>query len=197
MGENVGTRSALAQPRVDGVQYELAFEPVLAGAQDGAPWAFRRLFTALGPVVLGYFRGQGADDPDGSANEVFLRAFRDIGRFRGTEAQFRSWVFTVAHNVLIDERRKRARRPVTTDGFERAHSVSGGDAEADALVRLEAETLRPLLASLTDDQREVLLLRVAADLPAEDVARITGRTSAAVRALHHRALVSVRRSVGA
>ena len=195
MIEHTGTRSVVTSPRTDTGRDGVAFATVLAGAQDGAPWAFRRIFADLGPAILGYARGAGAEDPDGLANEVFLRAFRDVVAFDGTAAQFRSWMFSIAHNLVIDDRRRRARRPTVVELTDATTSVSGGDVENDALARLGAAELRPLLDALTDDQRAVLLLRVVADLPADDVARITGRSGAAVRALHHRALGSIRREL--
>jgi RNA polymerase sigma-70 factor (ECF subfamily) len=174
---------------------EVPFAAVLAGVQDGAPWAFRQVVEWLGRPVAGYLRGQGAEDPDGLTNEVFLRAFRHVERFAGSQAQFRSWVFTLARNALIDERRRRSRRVPTLDLTNSGELASPRDAEPDAITGSK-ERVRELLRALTDDQREVLLLRVAADLPVEDVARVTGRSREAVRALQHRGLASLRRSLG-
>ncbi|HSH23815.1 MAG TPA: hypothetical protein VK975_07125, partial [Acidimicrobiales bacterium] len=47
-----------------------AFPQVLDAGRADAPWAYQRLFEWLGPAVAGYLRGQGAQDPDGLANEV-------------------------------------------------------------------------------------------------------------------------------
>ena len=53
---------------------------------------------------------QGAGDVEDLTSEVFLAMFRNIGSFSGTEANFRSWVFVIAHRRLQDERRRRFRR---------------------------------------------------------------------------------------
>ena len=168
-----------------------AFLQVLDAARADAPWAYQRLFEWLGAPVAGYLRGQGAQDPDGLANEVFLRAFANLGRFRGDEVAFRSWVFTIAHNQLADERRRLRRRPAVVDG-EVPDLPGTASTEADALARLGLSRVSLLLDELSPDQRDVLLLRVVADLTVEQVAETLGRSAGSVKQLQRRALAALR-----
>jgi RNA polymerase sigma factor (sigma-70 family) len=161
-----------------------AFPAVLGAAQANAPWAFERLFHAYAGPVAGYVRSQGVPDPDGVANEVFFAAFRRLGDFAGSEPRFRSWLFTIAHNRVVDERRRAARRPRLTE--EAARDPVGGDVEAEALARLGEERVRALLSALPADQRSVLLLRIAADLTVQEVADVLGKRPGAVKALQRR-----------
>jgi len=173
------------------------WESVLAAAQVGSGWAFTRLFEAFAGPVAGYLRSQGAADHEGAANEVFLRAFRDIAAFRGTEEKFRAWLFTIAHHLIIDERRRSSRRPVETelsDGAERSSPVAPA-AEAVALEELGSERVRAVLATLVPDQRDVLLLRILADMTCVEVAAALGKSPGAVRQLQRRALQSLRREL--
>ena len=167
-----------------------AFEPVLAAARLGEGWAFERLFHWLGRPVAGYLRGAGVEDPDGLANEVFLKAFRGIGEFDGGEERFRSWVFTIAHHAVIDERRRQARRPRTAP-LER--DVAARD---DVESALGDERVRSLLSGLPPDQRDVVLLRLVADLSIEDTAAALGKKPNAVKQLQHRAVRSLRARLG-
>lgn len=173
-----------------------AFPQVLAAAQADAAWALRRLFDWLAPPVTGYLRGQGAPDPDGMANDVFLRVFTNLRFFEGSEERFRSWVFAIAHNLLVDERRREARRPrpanVAVDEQQWA-----GSTEAEALSRLGAERVERLLGELSPDQRDVLLLRIVADLTVEQVAQALGKPAGAVKQLQRRGLATLRRRLGA
>jgi RNA polymerase sigma factor (sigma-70 family) len=89
------------------------WESLLAAAQTGAEWAWDRIYRDLAPPVRGYLVAHGAVEPDDLLGEVWLQVARNIGTFAGDEAGFRSWVFMVAHHRLIDERRRRARRPET------------------------------------------------------------------------------------
>ena len=171
-----------------------SFDAVLEGARGGAGWAFERLFLWLAKPVTAYLRGAGVEDPDGSANDVMLRAFRSLERFDGDEDRFRSWVFTIAHHLVVDERRRVSRRPrsapLESAGAEPGEPVAA--AEALALVTLGDQRVRELLAGLAPDQRDVVLLRVIADLSIEDTAAALGKRPGAVKALQHRAMRTLR-----
>ena len=176
---------------------EGAFDAVLAAAQANAGWAFSRLHESLAPAVTAYVRAQGVRDADDVVNEVFLAAFTRIGSFAGGETQFRSWVFTIAHHKVVDQRRAAARRPhvepldvgFATDG----RLPAGRSAEEDALTSAGLRQLRPVLDRLSPEQRDVLVLRVVADLSVEEVAQLVGKQPGAVRALQFRAVNTLRR----
>ncbi len=172
------------------------FGDVLAAARAGSPVAFERLFRLLGPAVAGYLRAQGAQDPDDLAGDVFMRAFTGLAGFEGDEARFRSWIFTIAHHRLIDDRRSRARRPRPVDGGEVPEPVDPGPGPEDAALRaIGDDWVERALATLTPDQRDVLLLRIVADLTVEQVAITLTRPAAAVKALQRRGLATLRRTL--
>jgi RNA polymerase sigma factor (sigma-70 family) len=170
----------------------LVFDDVLAAAQAGAAWAFEVLYRDLSPVVTGYLRLHGAAEPDDLASETFLGVFTGLAAFHGDEAALRSWVFTIAHRRLVDDWRRRSRRPQLTDDAGDLTLHAGGDAEDDALVRIGAADVHRMCAELPDDQRSVLLLRVLADLTVDQVAQVMGRSVGAVKALQRRGLRTLR-----
>ena len=169
------------------------FDAVLAAAQVGAGWAAERIWISLAPKVAGYLRSQGSVEPDDLTSEVFLGVFRSLGSFSGSEEQFRSWVFTIAHRRLIDERRGTGRRPAPAWGVEPDDGPPGPSAEHEALQRLSAERVRGLCDRLVPDQRDVLLLRLVGGLTVQDVAATLGKSEGAVKALQRRALIALRR----
>ena len=168
------------------------FEEVLAAARAGAAWAFEVLYRDLAPAVTGYLRVHGALDPDDLASETFLDVFRGLGGFTGDEQGLRSWVFTIAHRRLVDDWRRRSRRPQVTDDAGDLALLPGGDAEDDALTRVGTEEVHRMCAGLSDDQRSVLLLRVLADLTVEQIASVMGRSVGSVKALQRRGLRALR-----
>lgn len=176
-----------------------AFDGVLAAAQANAGWAFSRLHEWLAPAVSAYVRMQGIRDADDVVNEVFLAAFTRLGTFHGTESQFRSWVFTIAHHKIVDARRAHARAPRMEDidsAALRGHQVPHvPGAEEVALPALEVGQLRAVLDQLSADQRDVLVMRVVADMSVEQVAGALGKQPGAVRALQHRAVLALRRQL--
>jgi RNA polymerase sigma factor (sigma-70 family) len=169
------------------------FASLLSAAQAGGAWAYERLYRSLAPVVAGYLRVQGAAEPDDLTSEVFEKAFTALGGFSGSEAQFRSWIFTIAHNRLTDERRRAARRPVRADID--VPELPAGDVEEDAARRLATERVRRLCDGLAPDQRDVLLLRMLADLTVEEIAQALGKSPGAVKALQRRGLAALRRQM--
>lgn len=148
-------------------------------------------YRALAPAVLGYLRSQRVPDPDDVLGEVFLHVARDIGRFSGDEAALRRWVFSIAHNRSMDAHRKAKRDRSTLE----AEISEGRSAPADRPAEPLDPTLVAALATLSDEQREVVLLRFVADLSLEAVAKITRRSPGAVKAMQHRAMDNLRKAV--
>lgn len=144
------------------------------------------VYRALAPAVLGYLRAQGAREPEDLLGEVFLQVTRYLPRFRGDESDLRRWVFTIARHRLVDDQRRRARRPqiATTQVPDREAPPPPGPIDPELLAALD---------QLTPEQREVVVLRFVADLPLEAVAEITRRNVGAVKALQHRALATLAR----
>jgi len=147
-------------------------------------------YRQLAPAVLGYLRGAGAPDSEDQLGEVFLQVARDLPGFTDAEdpAAVRRWVFTIARHRVIDDARRRRRRPTlaNTDVPDWPDRPPSEPPDPDLLAAL---------ATLSDDQREVVALRFVADLGSEEVARITGRSVGAVKALQHRALENLRVAV--
>jgi RNA polymerase sigma factor (sigma-70 family) len=170
----------------------LPFDDVLAAAQAGAAWAFEVLYRDLSPAVIGYLSLHGAVEPDDLASETFLGVFTGLGGFRGDEEALRAWVFTIAHRRLVDDWRRRSRRPQVADDDHDLARHMGGDVEDDAFAHLGAENVHRICALLPDDQRAVVLLRVLGDLTVEQVAQVMGRTVASVKALQRRGLRALR-----
>ena len=170
----------------------LPFDDVLTAAQAGAGWAFEVLYRDLAPSVTGYLRLHGAAEPDDLASETFIGVFTGLGGFSGDEAALRGWVFTIAHRRLVDDWRRRSRRPQVSDDPGDLTELRGGDVEDDALVGVGTDTVHKLCALLPDDQRSVLLLRILADLTIEQVAQAIGRSVGATKALQRRGLRALR-----
>ncbi len=175
------------------------FDLVLEAARNGAPWACTRIYQSLAPAVAGYLRLNGADDPDDVTSEVFLRVFSSCRCFSGTEAQFRAWVFTIAHSRLIDGRRTKNRTPemavLEEERLDGQGQTTAG-AEEEAMSRLALDDVERLLGELTSEQRDVIALRLIAQMSVEEVATALEKPPGAVKALQRRALATLRRRLG-
>ena len=171
------------------------FADTLAAAQAGDRDALGVIYRDVAPLVIGYLRANGAPDAEDTASDVFVSMVSSFGTFNGNETRFRSWLLTITHRRLVDDFRRRGRRPedpVPADELLRQSHVFG-DGESEALARLRSRGVLEALDQLTTDQRSVLMLRVLADLPVAEISEITGKPQTAVKALLRRALASLER----
>ncbi len=167
-------------------------DDVVRAAQAGQAWALRRVYDELAPAVVGYLRARGAAEPDDLTSEVFLSVFARLPSLTGGAAGLRTFTFSVAHARLVDDLRRRSRRPEPV-----AYDPEGDDrrtpsSEDEALVRLQTDRVQALLATLGADQRDVLALRILGDLTVEQVAEALGKSPGAVKQLQRRGLLSLR-----
>jgi RNA polymerase sigma-70 factor, ECF subfamily len=173
----------------------------LVGARRREPAAITRIYTAYAPALFRFFVAAVGDRPTAEdlTGDVFKSAIEGLPRFCGPVEALGGWLFQIAHHDLYDYRRRQARNLVQPlDDLLEEVALAGGaiDPEELALVRVEGDRMLAALRQLTSDQREVLLLRLVADLTAPQVAGILHKSTEAVKALQHRGLASLTRVLG-
>jgi RNA polymerase sigma-70 factor, ECF subfamily len=168
------------------------FPEVLAAARTGAEWAWISIYRDLSPVVLGYLRARRATEPEDLLGEVFLQVARDLPAFDGSERDFRAWAFVLAHHRLIDEGRRRARRPVELASEVALETPDPNDVETQVLQGAAADRVRAIIGELAPEHRDVLLLRVLGELTVDEVASVVGKSPGAVKALQRRGLAAIK-----
>ncbi len=165
------------------------FAERLAAARAGEAWAVEALWHDLHPRILRFLRGVDPRHAEDLASETWLRIARDLGRFDGTEPEFRAWVFTIARYRWIDGRRRGRRDLAVSLPSEALSGVPAPDDPAKAVEDAAGlEAALALVRQLPPDLGEVILLRVVAGLDVAHVARIVGKRPGTVRVLQHRGL---------
>ncbi|MEL7155723.1 MAG: RNA polymerase sigma factor [Actinomycetota bacterium] len=159
---------------------------MIEAAKAGDGRAFEHLYRWLAPEIMGFATARAADDPGGITNEAFFRAFQKLERFEGRSDAFRAWLFAITRNLLIDAHRSRNRRPDIASDEVPDGMAAGADVEA--LDLLSTQRVTRLLACLSDDQRDVVLLRMVGDLSLQQVSLIVDKPVTAVKALQRRGL---------
>jgi RNA polymerase sigma-70 factor (ECF subfamily) len=171
------------------------------------PRAFAPLYARYSPIVLNYCRRR-IDDPDAAADatsQIFTRALAGLPAFRPNPSRsgstFRSWLFAIAHNVVIDTRR-RHRSHLSLDH----HVRSAGEAPSsdppwlidpavspeDLAIRAdEARHVHTMLARLPERQRQIVELRLA-ELTGAEIAQTLGMSVSAVKSAQFRAYGTLR-----
>ena len=160
-----------------------------------------RIYAAYAPALFRFFLAAVGDRPTAEdlTGDVFKSTIEGLPRFRGPVETLGGWLFRIARHDLSDYRRRQARRLVQPlDDLLEEAALAGGavDPEELALDRVEGDRVLAALRQLTPDQREVLLLRLVADLTAPEVAGILNKSTEAVKALQHRGLASLARVLG-
>ena len=165
------------------------FDRRLAAARDGDEGAFTELFRSVQPSLLRYLSTVGGPLADDVAAETWVSVVKGLGRFRGDEAGWKAWVFTIARARLVDARRRAARTPtpvdtdVVLDGRVASDDVAGTVEEM-----FSTEAALALIGRLPEQQAEVILLRYVGGLDVAQTARALGKRPGTVRVTSHRGL---------
>ena len=147
--------------------------------------------------MLGYLRSKGVEDADAVTSDVFLALFGRLPTLRGGAIGLRTLTFSIAHARMVDEHRARRRRPPGVDWSVDTDPRQVPSAEHQAELNESTRRVMRMLDQLPADQREVLVLRIVADLTVEQIAGIMGRSSGAVKQLQRRGMVTLRAIVEA
>lgn len=128
---------------------------------------------------------------DDVAQEVCIAVLSALPRYRDQGRPFEAFVFGIASHKVADVQRHAMRSAVPTEDMPDAADHQPGP-EDQAIRQSEAERARRLLDLLPRQQRELLILRVAVGLSAEETGSALGMSSGAVRVAQHRALARLR-----
>lgn len=171
----------------------------VCAAQDGDETAFRTVYRAVHPRLLGYVRTLVGDaDAEDIASEAWLQIARDLGRFSGDADRFRGWAARIARNRALDHIRMRGRRPVIGgDESELSGRAAESDTAGEAIEALATDRALALIARLPQDQAEAVVLRVVVGLDARTAAETLGKRPGAVRTAAHRGLKRLAELLGA
>lgn len=174
------------------------FHRTFREAQDGQPAALRALVEEFTAPIEYFLRRRRVSDPESTANSVLERALRSGDADRMVHAAaFRSYVFAIARNEVVNQHRYHGRR-VTLDLVDDpadAGSWTTQTAPAAETQVISSMAVDELLAHVSDEQAEVIELRVLEGQTLEATAQILGKSVPAVTSLQYRGLARLRQAV--
>ena len=171
----------------------MIFEELIERARGGDSLAYGQLWRTFTPPLVRYLCVKaGRRDAEDLASITWLEVVRGLRRFEGNEADFRAWIFTIARHRYLDQRRNERRRPRTVPQVGVDVDVDVAD-DADSTYReieMADGTRRALdmIAKLSPEQADAVMLRVVADLDVNSVAQIMHKRPGTVRVLTHRGI---------
>lgn len=175
-------------------------DDLVAGVRRGDRDAIAAVYLEVAPGFRGFLRrrvshGEVADD---LVEQTFIELIESGERFRGDGRALRAWLYRAARNNLADWGKRAERRSDHVLTPQRAAEIrdDGPDLDERVIATQMDPVLTAALAQLTAEQREVLELRLVAQLSITQVAEITGRTVGSVKLLQHRAVRRLRALLG-
>ena len=139
-----------------------------------------------------YYRLSNRDDAEDITQEVFIRAWKAIKRYRQTGVPFIAWLISIAHNLIVDyyRARKKSVLQLDMDVLSRDDEPS---IEATLERKLKQEHIRNAISGLKDERQKVILMRFIDGLSYTEIARALNKSEGAIRVTLYRALNDLRR----
>jgi len=139
--------------------------------------------------IFAYCRHRvGAQDAEDVTSQVFTQAMIGLEGYRGGSVA--AWLFRIAHNCVIDHLRRR-RSDIALD--ETGPLTAAGPDLIEPIMRAEELALvRQIVAELSDEQANLLALKLVSGLTAADIGAVVGKSAVAVRVELHRLIKQVR-----
>jgi RNA polymerase sigma-70 factor (ECF subfamily) len=153
----------------------------VARAKQGDREALRYLYIRYADNVYGYVASIVRDDYEAEdvTQHVFAKLMTALPKYQEREVPFSAWILRVARNVAVDH--MRSRRAIPCEEVRDSEHHDDADDE-----RMRSLTLRDALATLPEEQREVLVLRHLVGLSPGEIAGRLNRTEPSIHGLHHR-----------
>jgi len=136
-----------------------------------------------------YFKVTDEKIAEDLTSQVFMKAWERIDEYEPMGAQFITWLYTIAHNTIVDHYRTHKETVALDSSFTLASD--GLSPEEESEHHLEYELLRQAIRTLTVEQQNVVILRFVNGMTTKQIASQLGKRVGTVRALQMRAIQSL------
>jgi RNA polymerase sigma-70 factor (ECF subfamily) len=158
-------------------------------ASQGDESAIAALYDLYADAIYRYvlYRVPGSADAEDLTAEVFLRMVEGLPRYKQTGAPFEAWLYRIAAARIADFYRQSKRRPQIALDDELGDT--GPLPEEQLLARQELDHLRSAIQQFNEEEQSILILRFVERKSHQEVGQILGKSTGAIRAAQHRALI--------
>jgi RNA polymerase sigma-70 factor (ECF subfamily) len=169
---------------------------LVARARQGDRGALAEIYERHHSAIYRYVFYRVGDVPTAEdlTGTVFVRVVENIDSFVYRGRPILSWLYTIARNVVVDFHRRGAGQ--TALPLDESLTTGATDVEQAAELALTQRRLASALSHLTEDQRQVILLKFVEGMSNEQVSQVMGKTVGGVKSLQHRALAALARVLG-
>lgn len=159
------------------------------------PEAFGELYEVYVNRIYNYiyYRVGNVQDAEDLTSRVFFKALDKIGLYRHMGLPFSAWLYRIAHNLVANYHRDRARvQLVDIDELVLQDLSLLSNPEINLAKNEEGEALLQAISQLNEQKRELILLKFVYRLSNEQIAQAFGKTEGAIKSLYHRTLCELR-----
>jgi len=165
-------------------------------SREGDREAFGRLYDIFSKRIYSYiyYRTLSRETAEDLTGAAFLKALEGLGGYEPGKGGFAAWIYGIARNAIADHYRRESRLESLDDerGAGLWNLADDADLALDAENRDLWERLKPLLAGMPAEQREILVMRVWDGLSHGEIARILGKSEGACKMAYSRAMATLR-----
>ncbi|MBN2074723.1 MAG: RNA polymerase sigma factor [Dehalococcoidales bacterium] len=188
------SQGSINEPEITQEDTNLEIENLVMKAISGDVEAFGELYTSHVTKIYRYvyYRVYSKERAEDITQEVFLKAWKAIGSCKGKEKTFSSWLYRIAHNLIIDKLRKHQKQ-----SSREAELLEDVRDTADRMeISLEQKDLLKVIELLPPNQRQVIVMKFIEGMDNREIAETIGKSTGAIRILQMRALEALRKTLG-
>lgn len=169
------------------IEVQVLVDRTKSGDRDAFALLYERYVDQIYRYI--YFRVDAADAED-LTETVFVKAWEKMQSYKNNGNTFSSWLFRIAHNLVIDHYRLNHSIEAITDEYQEYRSEYHPGVVTERV--LESDLLKKGLKHLKDDYRQFLILKYISDLSNKDIAKLLDKSEGSLRILQYRALRALR-----
>jgi RNA polymerase sigma-70 factor (ECF subfamily) len=172
-------------------------ERLLVERAQADPSAFAALYEKYADRIYNYIyqRTGNRSDAEDLTARAFVRAFANLERYVFRGVPFSAWLYRIAHNAVANWHRDRKRRQVVSLDALVVHTRDELKPENLTQTREATRGLLDAIRRLPADRQQLLILKFSEGLTNREIGQIMGRTEGAIKSLHHRTLLALRRDL--
>ena len=165
-------------------------EELIRASQQGNNEAFGRLYDRHVRIIYDfvYYRTRHKETSEDLTSQTFFKALRSIGSVDPLKP-FVSWLYKIAHNTVLDHYRTQKK----ADDIDQIFDLTDGTDIVESLdTHRETAKVKKYLESLTDIERDIVVMRVWQELPYKEIGKIVGKSEASCKMIYSRSLKKLR-----
>lgn len=168
---------------------------LVAAALSGDEDAFGALYDKYVNDIFRFvsFRVRSKDEAEDLTADIFLKAWQYLSSGKRDIENFKALLYRISRNIVIDHYRKSGRELFSIDEsqWDTLVDTAPGIAETAEFTD-DIRLVREAIEKLSEDHREIILMRYSDDLAIDEMAEATGKTKGAIRVALHRAVKALK-----